>query len=215
MTTEEFQSLSKQELLNGARAAIKQARALYTTAQNAATAQNYGVANSLMILSVEETIKTMILLAGFLNVKLEFDIRPFFSNHKFKHFQAAEMQPMINAIWKIRSLFIDIVKGKGSVMSALIGALIIHAIDKFGPSDVPPVDFTTWWSEANNQKNNGFYVGYFNKQWSYPSKIDETKYLETLRMAKPFIECLEIAESLKEEDYKILEDAKLGLRPIN
>lgn len=61
------------------------------------------------------------------------------------------------------------------------------------------------------KKNNGFYVGYFNNQWCYPSAISESKYQETLKMTTPFIECLEIIESLKDDDYKIISEGKFNL----
>lgn len=213
MTTAEFNSLPKTELLKGARQAIKQAKALYNSAQTGATSGNYGIANSLMILSVEETIKCMILLAGYFNIPLKFEIKPFFSLHWVKHDQAAEIQPMIQAIWKVRDLFVNLLKGKGSLVSAMIGAAILLAVDQVsGPRQRD--NFIAWWKDANTQKNNGFYVGYFNGQWCFPADITESKYQETLQMTQPFIECLQIAEALNDDDYKMLVEGKLGLIPL-
>lgn len=151
MTTEEFNKLSKPDSLNGAREAIRQAKALHQLARNAADSQNYGIANSLMILSVEESIKSMILLAGYFSITLTFEIKPFFSIHSAKHDQASGIQPMINLVWKVRNLFVFAFKKRGNLLTALVGIIVLQAVDKFTGNSVPE-NFNEWWKNANNQK---------------------------------------------------------------
>lgn len=204
MTNEEFSNCPKARLLVGAQASYENALALYKVANNAATANEFGVGNSLLILSIEECIKSMILTAGYFNINLPFDIKPYFSDHKKKHLQANEIQPVITALNHVRRVFIDILRNRKSPQGTLINLgiawLFFWLVNKSKKIELT----ADWWNQANTVKNNGLYVGYVDNKWKTPREIDQDTFNTTLAIAQPFIECLEIITELKSDDYKLL-----------
>lgn len=96
MTNSQAKTLSKKDILFGAKASFSNANSLFKSAKLIAANNNYGTANSLLILSVEECIKCMILTSVYLGRKLDFDIYPFFSRHGHKHKEAGKIQLLVN-----------------------------------------------------------------------------------------------------------------------
>jgi|GEM_PF-1744932 len=206
MTTEDFKKVPKDDLLVAAKEAEKSARSLFNAAQTVAGSKEFGIANSLMILSAEECVKSAILTAGYFSVELPFDIKPFFSDHKTKHSQAAEIQPVVNFIWGIRDVYVKTLKNRKNDYGTFFEIALINVfalvISKINSK--PVADFSDWWKAANDQKNNGFYVGYHNGKWNFPSTVPKEIYAETLTMVQPFVECLEIVREIKSGDSLLL-----------
>lgn len=203
MKDEQFRSCSKEALLEGAKASFANAQGHFRVAETAASISEYGIGNSLLILSVEECIKSMILTAGFLGIEIPFDVSPFFKDHKAKHGQAAEIQPLLNEVWKLKDVFIDFLKNKRSVFDTVVGLTLTWVFTSIGLKDKPLKDFTEWWKQANTQKNNGFYVGYTGTTWQSPVTIGKNTFEETMSLAKPFVECLEVVNHLKLQDLEL------------
>lgn len=203
MTDEQFKVCSKEVLLEGAKASFANAQSHFRVAEASASIGEYGIGNSLLILSVEECVKSMILTAGFLGIEIPFDVSPFFRDHKTKHGQAAEIQPLLNEVWRLKDIFIDFLKSKRSVFDTVIGLTLTWVFTSIGFKDKPLKDFTEWWRQANTQKNNGFYVGFNGTAWRSPITIDKGTYEETLSLAKPFVECLEVVNYLKLQDLEL------------
>jgi AbiV family abortive infection protein len=212
MKNSEFHSQPKDELLDAAKECQKSAQSLFETAEDAALKKRYGIANSLMILSAEECIKSAILLAGYFNVTLPLDVEPFFKDHKTKHDQAAEIQPVINFVWTIREVYINILRDRKSSYGTVFNMALTHLFAtigfKIGSENIQAKDFGKWWKGANTQKNNGFYVGFFNDKWNFPSNATEDTYLQTLDMARPFVESLQIVNQLKAGDNLLFSEKK-------
>jgi AbiV family abortive infection protein len=228
MTTEDFTKIPKEDLLIAAKEAKKSALGLFNVAQNASRLQEFGVANSLLILASEECIKSAILTAGYFNVPLPFDIRPFFSDHKTKHLQAAEIQPAINIIWAFREAYIKTLKNRKSDYATFFGMLMVNlfAAIALQIGNKPIRDFTNWWRKANAQKKDGFYVGYHDGKWNFPSSVTKETYEQTLTMVQPFVECLQIIQEIKPGDNLLfsgdkkftqeeIDDSGYGLKPAN
>lgn len=202
MKDTDFYQCSKEDLLIAAKESQNSAQSLFETAKNAASNHRFGLANSLVILSVEECIKSAILLAGYFSIKLEFDVEPYFKDHKAKHDQAAEIQPLINIVCKIRDVYSDILKNRQSAHGTIFKLVLTHLAATIGVHiGVEPKDFTKWWNEANKFKKNGFYVGFYDGKWTFPSSVDENSYKEALAMTRPFVECLQIVHDLRPNDY--------------
>ena len=203
MKEDQFRSCSKELLLAGAKASFANAQSHFRVAESAASISEYGIGNSLLILSVEECIKSMILTAGFLGIEIPFDVSPFFKDHKTKHGQAAEIQPLLNEVWKLKDVYIDFLKNKRSIFDTIVGLTLSLAFTSIGLKDKSLKDFTKWWKEANTQKNNGFYVGYNGTAWHLPFKTGKETYDETMSLAKPFVECLEVVNHLRVQDLDL------------
>jgi AbiV family abortive infection protein len=161
-------------LLLGAKASFANAQSHFRVAESAASIAEYGIGNSLLILSVEECVKSMILTAGFLGIEIPFDVSPFFKDHKTKHGQAAEIQPLLNEVWKLRDVFIDFFKNKRSVFDTVVGLTFTWSFTSIGLKNQPLKDFTESWKQANPQKNNGFYVGYNGSGWQSPATFGKS-----------------------------------------
>lgn len=208
----EFHSMSKEDLLVAAKEAQKSGQSHFNVAENAATMKHYGIANSLLILAVEECIKSAILTAGFFSVKLPFEIDEFFKDHRTKHIQAAEIQPLVNFISSAREVYIDILRNRKSVFGTFFKFAMANVFTaiffEFNEKIKQFRDFGSWWNLANNQKNNGFYVGFFDGQWKFPTNINEETYLQTLSMAKPFVECLQVVQELRSDDYLLFSNER-------
>ncbi len=205
MENELFKSISKDKLYIGAQETYNNALAHYNVAQLASQNNHFGIANSLLILSVEECIKCMLLLAGYFNITIPFNVEPFFYDHKRKHKEAAEIQPIIEKLWKFKNLFVDIFRKRKSVFSFVLNVTLSSVLIAVGLKNVKLDDFSKWWKDANRLKNLGFYVGFESGNWTLPNEIIETTYQDTLAIAKPFIEFLEIVKHIRPEDYKILD----------
>jgi len=204
MTNEILVSMSKKDVLFGAQHAYYNAKSLYTGGLQLGANGNYGTANALLILSTEECVKCMILAAGFINVKIDFKIEPFFKDHKTKHKKAGEMQKFINSFSLFKTALTDVFEKRKSAFSIVVNlgiAAVLSSVD-FGKGD--STRFAKWWAEeANEMKNNGLYVGYFNGKWSLPTDVTKATFDDTIQLTKPFIEALEPIRKFKDDDYKL------------
>lgn len=200
MNDNEFKNASKETLLEGAKLCVSNANNLFESALKISELKNYGIANSLLILSVEECIKAYILTAGFFGVELPFDIKPFFTNHKTKHQQAAEIQPIINMMFEVKDMIDSLLAQKGSMFNFALILSIFSAFSLLKNHEGNERKFTAWWKKANIKKNLGFYVDYQNSKWTSPANISET-FKETRQIAEPFVKSLLAINKLKEDNY--------------
>lgn len=202
-TNEKLEALSKVEILFGAKAAYRNATTLFESANKLSLVGTYGLSNSLLILSVEECIKCMILMTGYFGTKVDFDIAPFFAVHETKHIEAAKIQPFANNFSHFSELMIDVFRKRKSTFSMVInlGVSMLFSSINFGNED--PGRFKKWWDSANNSKNNGLYVGHKNSKWMVPTDISKEAFDETLAMASPFIKSLQLITEIRDEDYKL------------
>lgn len=202
MTNDEFLTAKKETLLHGAKYCLANANAHFECAQESGKIRHYGIANSLLILSVEECIKCAALLSGYLNVKIPFAIEPIFYKHRDKHKQAAEVQPLMEEIFLIKSIVQTILEKRKLTFSFILDlALLVIFLKNY---EKKKEKIALWWKEANNLKNKGFYVDFKNNNWVSPDCFNEENYIESLGIAKTFVEVLEFVKDLRDEDYKSL-----------
>lgn len=197
MTEEEFSTLDKPQLLKGAKLCALNADDLFEGALSLEKLENHGAANSLMILSVEEYIKATVLLAGYCNVELGFDVKPIFGNHKSKHDQGARIVPILDLI--------DVVSGildKEKSRSESVLEFVNFVLKRASKENQDKIE--NWWREANNEKNNGFYVGYRNGNWQGPSRILKESYYESKKIVEKFRRISKLLNLINPDDYKLL-----------
>ena len=209
MTNAEFQSLTKMETFIGANACLKSARALFKVAQDAASTAQFGVANSLLILSTEECIKCAVFLGAYFGTPPPQGVAGFFKSHSTKHDQAGEIQPVVNFIAQARSAFTHVFKYRksayGTVFNFAIATIFAHIGYSLQQESSKLTDFGSWWKQANTRKNDGFYVDFRKGYWTIPTDVSQATYEETLSYVRPFVECLEILEHLQPDDYVLLD----------
>jgi len=207
MTNQDLKSTNKEILLEGAKHCADNAKRHYSSAQKIADIGNYGIAKSHLILSVEESIKCMVIVAGYFNIELQMDIRPIFRDHKAKHLQAFEIQSFIDFIYSIKLPIKQAIKTKKlnlKLSLMLATGLVLDSVLNRLFSKNKKEETKAWWTKANQQKNDGFYVDFKNNEWIIPESISEDDFLQSLNIAEPFIECVEIVHELKDTDHLLL-----------
>jgi AbiV family abortive infection protein len=206
MKNEDLYSISKENLIVGIKETYKNAYELYTSGIRLSFEQRYGVANSLLILSVEECIKCLVLVAIFCNVQLppEIDINRLLASHKNKHREGKKMQSYIKAIYRIKDAISIFLNNEKSPFHKLVGVALVSVLatieSKFGSENQ-----NSWWDDADNLKQKGFYVDFCNHKWNLPSAIDQTTYRETLNIVKPFVESLSNVNHIEIIDWKTVD----------
>ncbi len=199
----DFKTATKEVLLAGVKACVKNGNSLYIQGKSMGSIKKYGLACSLLVLSVEEYVKCVILTAGFFNVKTDTDISLFFRDHKTKHRHAAEMQSLLNSIHNVLDSFKKMIKESKHVALDISIILLLHnVLEKFLKSER---DFEKWWKDADKLKKTGFYVDYTDGNWQLPSSVNFETYQRAVRIATPFAETLEVLTQINPEDYKIIE----------
>jgi AbiV family abortive infection protein len=200
MSTEDFKNASKEVLLNGAKLCYQNAEDLYRCGNASLEISKPNIATSLYILCVEEAIKSMVLLAGYVGYPVNFEIEPVFSDHGPKHKHAGQMQLFIRTLGSLRGMF----GSQNSVRSQLSALLDIYAL---AGSDVKQLrnDEKRWWAKANSFKNLGLYVNYSNG-WPSRQRIPDEFAQETKEKARSFVKALGLVERLRIDDYKLIPD---------
>lgn len=195
MNDDLFYKLTKEQLFNGANLSVANGEAHLMCAEEMAKLNQFGLANSHLILGVEEFIKATLLFAAFLNIKIDDKIRPYFGDHKAKH-KAGELMDIpyqkVSSIINLIELFTNASKKKFSI------AKFLNVIEDLGDD----TNYQDWWKNANNRKNDGFYVGYEN-DWKYPQQITSKEFEKSKRAIKGISKIMQLSKSLKIEDHKI------------
>ncbi|WP_299568457.1 AbiV family abortive infection protein [uncultured Pedobacter sp.] len=181
MKDEAYQKLTRTETYEGLMNCWRSAKEHRECARLMAERGSYGIANSHLILGVEEAVKAMIFLRKVFGVPLEFDsIEPFFKWHLHKHAKGHE-------------LTVELIGGRNILDFFNMGISFLAVIEKkipakyfttimFATLNVPErEEIDKWWAIANERKNNGFYVGHKNGQWLAPSAITKEDYEQSER----------------------------------
>jgi AbiV family abortive infection protein len=205
MTNEEFGALTKDTQLEGSKLCFKNAKVHFECANKVADAGHFGIANSLLILAAEESIKGMILAAVYFNVSLPFEIDLFFRLHKVKHQQAEEMQPFLGDMQLLSEALAGILEQRASSQWGLkvdVGLVLtfFSVINRFFGKERSEVN--NFWKKANGAKNRGFYIDIQNGRWIDPVIITESDFHESLKEIQPYLTIAKFVEQLQPDDYK-------------
>jgi len=212
MTTQEFNSAKKETLLEGAKLCYENAKVHQITSERAAAVEHYGVANSHLILGVEECVKSLILMAGYFNLALPGPIEPYFSDHAKRHKEARQIQPFLEKLVKFSEVLKSIFSRKsqskfGLSFDVILTWALATVLDKVFPTT--PRNFDAFWKKANHNKNKGLYVDFVDGKWVTPSVITKIEYAEAFEMSNSFLSFLDFITMIQPEDYKELDFGRL------
>ncbi|MEQ6119252.1 AbiV family abortive infection protein [Reichenbachiella sp. MALMAid0571] len=201
MNNKQFKELDKSILLDGAKKSGENARNLYSNGIHLAKVNQYASANSLLILSMEECVKSIVLFAGYVEIDLPFDVNPIFYKHKFKHIQGKEMMPIVSLLATGLRTIEYLEAPKSNKMKSIIESIkpFISILSPYFKKK-----FNNWWDSADQLKNEGLYVGYYNNSWNTPSKITIKEFQQTRNIVRPFVDILKLIDQIDSEDYKML-----------
>lgn len=171
-----FENLPKNKSISTSEILHANAKTLLATAENAAEIGSYGIARSLAILGSEEYIKGCILyLRGMgINVDKIAEVKKALKQHKERHQLA-----MLFKLFKIIEGFANFRKFKGpsGIKVSLLNSIphYLREVQSLMKVMIDVGDDLGWWEKANDYKNEGFYVDYFNGVKS-PSSVTVEDY---------------------------------------
>ncbi|RED97877.1 AbiV family abortive infection protein [Marinoscillum furvescens DSM 4134] len=156
----------------------------------------------MLVLSIEEAVKCLVLIAKFFEIEVPESAVKVFYDHKYKHGQGKEIQPLLSTIQWI-SDNINALKSKSKNLVIELGILFLlpNILDRIFKVNDTQRD---WWLSANDLKNNGLYVSFVDDAWKTPKAIDSSTFNSTLEIARSFVEILAVIEKLQPEDHRVI-----------
>lgn len=218
-----FENLSKPQLEEGFKKCVSNAKANFNSAEASAGIGNYGQANSLMILSAEELVKSFLFIAKLMNVSFgDIPIKEYFSSHKTKHQTAKSLYHLIKFQ---NEAFVETVKSFTNNISKYISLNdegVEFNKDKFMADGILEIERQTifkrvyadkkqvnqelsWWDNANDMKNAGLYADYRNN-WKVPEMITSTEYNQSKNIVSDILSFVSIIELINFDTIGILQN---------
>lgn len=187
--------LTREELVKGSDLALENAIKLLESADLVSSKEVYGHANSLVILALEEAIKSFVLYVyAVIPLQQKNLLCDVFSKHKTKH-QVWAFIEMLNEMF---SMLMEIVykykrlEANNIVKTDECGSLCVNEItNNLKQWCTEPVNslekIRDWYMEANQWKNIGLYVDYIDQNWVNPLDTSKSKYVESRCHVEKFI----------------------------
>lgn len=181
-----------------------------------------GFAISHLILGIEELIKYYVVMAQTNNnVSFEAETnlqkkKNVFKDHLTKHnlikeFQQAISEPFAEEFAKyvfdkatgrpMKPEHVDIANNRFKEMGSFLGI----AYREINLSENERKDFFKWLGEANNLKNNGFYVNLSDGTCKSPAQINKEQYEKALKYAEIIVKQIEVQKDLDITDDEFIE----------
>jgi AbiV family abortive infection protein len=192
-----FYGLQKEAVYQGMELSRINSSCLFNSAISVGGVGHYGTANSLLILAVEESIKGICLTSVYFNVQLPFELGPIFYKHTAKHIQGKDITQYISAVYNMIE-FSRILNNKENKVELLKKTIF----NFFGRQKI---DIATWWDNANEQKNIGFYTDFKNEKFTGPSQFPRKTFLESEKIVRMFVESLSMLREVRPHDYERLQ----------
>ncbi len=180
-----FDKLTPEKIIEGINLTLKNAESLFGSASRLKNLGNYGLSNSLYILSCEEAIKAFALYNYFI-VDDGRDITPIFKSHKEKleilkqgyHLLSSEALAMHKSF---KQAFGELIGKEDKEIEARAQELYPEIFNEIY-SDYKTKDVDDkWWDKANINKQRGFYVGLEKLNWQSPTDISLEELNETAK----------------------------------
>ncbi len=191
---------NKIDFKQGYNLAIENAIAHLKAAEIIAQQVNYGIANSLLILSSEEAVKAYMCYAKFYEPNIDIkDFDGFFKDHKLKHKTIKDFFFFINFILESTRVILTPAKKMIKERKDNYTAEELLEKRKEGYQDLiswlktePKINYNEqWWNEANSNKNKGFYVNKDGNHWSSPSGFKKEEYEVSHKIVSEVIKHIE------------------------
>lgn len=215
MKFERIKNLSNLEIINGIEFCYQNSNDLFKSALKLKETKSFGISISLIILSVEELIKSFSLFQLMILEKEEKEIfRDIFESNNL-HKSRNKLALFFNEIYKITKSeqIVELEKKHNGEDKYLAEYLISEKIIQRSILNTEKEKNTSknWFSHANTFKNNGLYVEY-NKKWFSPKRFTEKDCLnsekEILLLKRSISEIIEYIIRNKENLDVIIEELK-------
>lgn len=198
---------------------------IYTNANNlinsaikVAEINNFGTAISLLVLGLEELIKYQVVLYNTADEKsftdVEFD--KVFKDHKSKHNLLMEFADSLTDEFSLgfqSYVFNSATNQELTEQDKLIkqnrfkefGAFLNNMYSENNLTQQELKEFAKWLNDANRIKNEGFYVGLYGNNWSFPKKFNSDDYSKVLKFVVLVKNHTEVKKSLDLTDDELID----------
>ena len=188
MEEAEFHKLSKDQLIVGLDNCYIISNQHFQAAKELASKELYGIANSHLILGAEEAFKSLLFFMRLENDSPDIKIDYLFKDHNQRHKVIKEHYAAFKSFTDIYlSTFIE--TGKKKFRHLLDSSDLEQSLEKrkkffeeFGETRI-----NEWWNNANQKKNQGFYIDFRDNNWIKPTQITEEDYLDSYNLVSELI----------------------------
>lgn len=188
-----MKNLSIKEILIGVRYGLNNFLDLYNSALILNKNKKFGIANSLLILSIEELIKAFTLFAMLIaksedriRFKAVFEYNNTDEDNRSLHKKRHEIAKYLKLILSQVNIK-KFIGASSNPPQSEIYKIMDKEIDTEQIKNIASMNFfSKWFDKANETKNNGIYVGY-NKKWYFPQFIEEKDFIKSLDETKYLI----------------------------
>lgn len=180
---------------------LQNSKSLFKIAEKSADENEFGIARSLNVLSAEEAIKGIFVLTGLVSpIYNTNDWKDVFSKHKVKHETIISFLALME-VYKARlkpliKRYNELIEQSGKVSKLAQNKILVETkhlreeIEWLKTQESNPElikESLRWWEEqANNEKNNGFYVRE-KSGWKSPNESTKEDYLRERRYSKELL----------------------------
>lgn len=233
-TSESSSTPSSRKSKIGAKLVMENAERHYRCANHLHEICEFGMAQSHLVLSLEEAIKSVFLYFKGLGIPIRQNIlSDLLKKHKPRLEIGGGSYFLIGlVVWVVSSLTtaMEDAKGKTDRERKLIRKKtmkrIIDELNKSAESESNDTEFNRvvlpaliWWKAANEKKKAGFYADFQNGNWYSPNMISKEDYLQSVEIANNVIRNIrvfyEIIESLSEkEQSEIVNELKSKYKKV-
>jgi AbiV family abortive infection protein len=191
MKSHEFNNLTKERAEEGFRLCADNADVHYDMAVLIAKEGHYPMANSHLILAMEEAVKAVFLYIKYIQNNVDIEVKEMFYKHQQKHEFARdsydvfhrkglEVLSQINEVFKIsfsEEVLSQMDAAEVENVKTNIQALEARykRIAKLNLEESLP-NIHKWFDEADQCKKKGFYVDFQKTQWKKPDEITQEDY---------------------------------------
>ena len=192
--------------IEGYELVMKNAKSLLDLAEKSSASKNYGNGTSLSILSAEESIKALIILAQSIDASQKLDgFDKTFRDHKTKHAYIKAFSFIIDFFVKTMSKrYYETAKSmnenrqlfEDKVLSNNVkGQTMQWILDRKGK--LPNLNqLLSWWENANSDKNDGLYVDLVGSTWKSPASFSNEKFQQSFNYSVDLFEYATFSKSL-------------------
>jgi AbiV family abortive infection protein len=191
MESLEFNNLTQEQAEEGFRLCADNADIHYEMAALIAKEGHYPMANSHLILSMEEAVKAIFLFLKYINNEVNIDVKKMFKKHQHKHEFARDsydvfhikgiefIEQIINAhkisFSKEMLSQLDEVEVENIQVTIQVLEARYKRIKSLNLEESLP-NIHKWFNKADLRKSRGFYVDFQNNQWKKPNEITQEDY---------------------------------------
>lgn len=172
----------------GYKLALENSMSLHSNSELIAENKNYGLACSINILAAEEALKSIYIMLKHFNQNYEIDdYKKVFNSHTYKHekiknimliydIETTRIKELFNAYQPIFEIYEQSKPNLSDENKTAFENLekINNRYKKYNSKNIDKI--LDWLNEANNDKNNGLYVGQKSNKWTSPLHFPEQKF---------------------------------------